>query len=74
MQERTDYTLKVLRMKNKNKLLGIGYLQCSSRSRLEEIAKLLHDQVYNNGVLEIGAPEPSQPKKPPTGGTYIKKY
>ena len=73
MNDRNDYNMKVLRTKNKLKLLGIAYLQCSNRSRLEEIEKLLHDQVYNNCVLEIGKPEPSQPKLP-NKGTYVKKY
>ena len=63
-------------MKNKPKLLGIAYLQCSTRQKIEEIEKNLHDQVYNNCVLEIGKPEPSQQKNPNPNpkGTYIRKY
>lgn len=76
MDERKDYNLKVLRNKPKTKLLGIAYLQCSNRQKIEEIGKALHDQIYNNAVLDIGRPEPAQQSSRPHGGggTYVKKY
>lgn len=79
---RKDYNMRVLKMKNKPKLLGISYLQCSNRDRIQEIENLLLDQIYNNAVLEIGKPETShqRPRDPnfkdnfKDRGTYIKKY
>lgn len=71
MDERKDYTLKVLRNKPKTKLLGIAYLQCNSRAKIEEIERLLSDQIYNNAVLDLGKIENAQSKP---HGTYVKKF